>query len=377
MLQRVTFPGIELPRLYIAENAEDAEVAKRSGIPYVKWTQGCDALIRMLLRPTLEKMFPHIRWSQVLGPKRRFATKVNVLEKGEEDYDRVLDANPSAKAAELPEPDVIRMEEESYDEEPDETLTEEAVVTTGTRVFSGTEQALQLQYRKLSIADYVGDLTACVDLEVLQRLRLMPSFIGDIMDCIKTNVTSSVHWSEGYNKKLGCAVGNFNRSGQLPNLIILDVSGSIPRGISATMISLIDTLRTQLSADLIITSSMSRFYPAGSELPDPESIRSMFGFSNESAGFFNILTRHIQGKHYGNVVSFGDNDTPDYEMFEKFPEMYSLKGTKVEAVHHFHTGKWCYGSSRRTGYAKWCHLLGQAPVEKRDTSWVKSIREEV
>ena len=374
MLQRVTLPGIELPRLYIAENAEDAEMAKGSGIPYVRWTKGRETLVKILLRPTLEKMFPHIRWSKVLGPKRRFATKINVVECSEEDYDGPLDAGP-VEAAELPEPEAMQDEGLTYDIDPDGTLTEEATVSTGTRIFKN--EPLQVQYRKLSLEDYVGDLTACVNLEVLQSLRLMPSFIGDIMDCVKTNVTSSVHWSEGYNKKLGCAVGNFNRSGQLPNLIILDVSGSIPRGVSATMISLIDTLRTQLSADLVITAGTSRFYPAGSELPDPESIRGMFGYGNESVGFFDILTQHVQGKHYGHVISFGDNDTPDYEMFEMFPKTYSLKGTKVEAVHHYHTGLHCYGVSRRTGYAKWCHLLSCDPkTEEQDTSWVNDMRKD-
>lgn len=375
MLQRVTLPGVELPRLYIAENAEDAELAKESGIPYVRWTKGCDALIRILLRPTLEKMFPHIAWYKVLGPKRKFTTKINVVTTGNEDYDGLLDTAP-VEADELPEPEAGQSEEPTYGTAADGMLSEVASIASDTRVFDNGPS--QMQYRKLLLEDYVGDLTACVNLEVLQRLRLMPSFIGDIMDCIKVNATSSVHWAEGYNKKLGCTVGNFNRSGQLPNLIILDVSGSIPRGVSATMIALVDTLRTQLSADLIITSSMSRFYPAGSELPDPETIRSMFGYGNESSGFLNILTRHVQGKHYGHVISFGDNDTPDYEQFEEYPEMYSLKNTKVEAVHHYHTGLYCYdyANHRRTGYAKWCHLLGCQPKEEYDTSWVKSIKED-
>jgi hypothetical protein len=229
---------------------------------------------------------------------------------------------------------------------------------------------------KLDISDYVGDMTSYVDLEVLQKLRLMPAFIGDILDCVRINVGSGLHWREGYNKRLGLAVGRFNASGQLPNLVILDVSGSIPRGISATMIALIDTLRTQLSADLIITGSNSRFYPMGSELPSPQEIRNQFGYGNESYDFFSILTKNIRGKHYGHVFSFGDNDTPDYQHF-KYAKQYSLEGTRVEHVHHYHTGithRRCEGVDERTGYAKWCHLLGGTePTASFDTSWCRVI----
>ena len=372
MLQKVTIPGIELPRLYIAENHEDALLAKKTGIPYIRWTKGCDTLIKMLLRPTLESMFPHIKWDNVLGIKNKFTTKVNILKCNNEDYEGRLDTVDvvSSEQTKLAADEPLLLK--SYYEDEDGVLTEDAKISEGTRICSSS---LPFSYEKLSLADYIGDMTACVDLEILQRLQLMPKFIGDIMDCIKINQTSNVHWQEGYNKKIGCTIGNFNRSTQLPNLIILDVSGSIPRGISATMIALIDTLRTQLSADLIITSSISRFYPAGSELPDPENIRDMFGYGNETSQFFDILTEHVQGKHYGNVISFGDNDTPDYEQFELLPNTFSLKGTKVEAVHHYHTGMWGQLSSK-TGYAKWCHHLSCTPREEYDTSWVKSIKKE-
>jgi hypothetical protein len=228
---------------------------------------------------------------------------------------------------------------------------------------------------RLDLEDYMGDMSSYVNLEVLQRLKLMPRFIGDILDCIKINIGSGMYWREGYNKRLGIPVGRFNASGQLPNLIILDVSGSIPRGISATMISLIDTLRTQLSADLIITSSHSRFYPMGSELPDPQRIRDMFSYGNEAAEFWGILSTYIRGRHYGHVFSFGDNDTPDYFNYHQAKGPV-LEGTIVEHVHHYHTGKF-YETGvdmRKTGYAKWCHMLGNEPLVEYDTSWCNVIR---
>ena len=381
MLQRVMLDGIELPRLYIAENLEDVEIAKDKGIPFVRWSLGNDALVRMLLRPTLEKLFPYIKWNSVLGPKRRFKTKVTVYEQHDEDFEGSIDDHVATEATEFdseaePEEHPLECKDEETEFEDDDVLVEESDVTTGTRVFEMTEQQTQQCIeKKLSIQDYIGDMSSYVDLDILQRLRIMPAFIGDIMDCIKVNATSGIYWNEGYNKKLGQAVGNFNRSGQLPNLIILDISGSIPRGISATMLTLIDTLRSQLSADLIITSSNSKFYPMGTELPDPQSLRDRFGYGNETYEFVDILAKKIAGKHYGHVISFGDDDTPDYSVFQKHADSYSLMGTKVEHVHHFHTGKsWHCSKEIKTGYAKWCHLLANEPEAEYNTDWCHVIK---
>lgn len=382
MLQRLTMDGIELPRLYIAENKMDADLAMSKGIPFIRWTRGQEELIRILLRPVLEKMFPHIKWTKVLGPKRRFKTTIEIAEhaenKGPDQLDIVsrLDdiADFDESMSETWEPGYVidngATEDVMIDE--DGNLTELSRSSKDERLFY-SEGSDMMFVRRLDLQDYAGDLSSCVNLEVLQRLRLMPAFIGDILDCIKTNIGTGLYWREGYNKRLGIPVGRFDASRQLPNLVILDVSGSIPRGISATMIALIDTLRTQLQADLIITSTRSRFYPMGMELPDPQKLRNQFGYGNESYDFFGILNTHIRGKHYGHVFSFGDNDTPYYEAFFDDRGM-SLAGTKVEFVHHYHTGHWMRDNGK-TGYAKWCHMLASKPREEYDTDWCKVIKE--
>lgn len=355
MLQRVRIDGVELPRLYIAENKQDAELAIANGLPFVRWKQGQDALIRILLRPTLERMFPGILWNKVLGPRRRTDIKIEYCDAQDQDFNGELNADTDLEENE----DV-----EITDVDPDPGCS----ISTSTRVFSCDEQA-NLVYDKLSLEEYVGDLSSCVNIEVLQRLKLMPSFIGDILENIRRNVTASVYWNEGYNKKHGACLGNYNRAGQLPNLIILDVSGSIPRSISATMLCLIDTLRTQCNADLIITSSTSRFYPAGSELPSPDELRRYFGYANESTQFFRCLQNNVRGKHYGHVISFGDNDTPEYQ---KLPPM---QGTQVEAVHHYFVKSYCSSQGRfKTGYAKWCHALASEPRQEYNTDWCSVMR---
>lgn len=369
MLQRVTIEGVELPRLYIAENARDASLAMSKGIPFIRWSQGMDSLIRILLRPVLERMFPHIRWTKVLGPKRKFRTKVNIYDIEEHDVHDDVDLDHDGIEHDRLDPDMpIDAIGMATFEDEDGTLTELSDAQASERLFDGGGGEM-VAYHNLDLQDYVGDISSCVNLEVLQRLRLMPAFIGDILDCIRINVGSGMSWREGYNKRLGMTVGRFDTARQLPNLIILDVSGSIPRGISATMISLIDTLRTQLSADLIITSTHSRFYPMGTELPDPQRIRDMFGYGNEACEFFAILSNDLKGRHYGHVFSFGDCDTPDYYGYET-PNM---TGTVVEHVHHYHTGSYRRSQDKRTGYAKWCHMLCKQPLEEYDTSWCEVI----
>lgn len=364
MLQRVMLDGIELPRLYIAENYEDAMLAKSKGIPFIRWKQGQDALIRMLLRPVLEDMFPHIKWDMVLGRRKRVSTKVVMCEVEEQDHQLDVVDNIDDKAG------AEAAQEEGKQMEGDPFIHDNMIagIAEDERLFYNEHANTMLVERKMDLEDYVGDMSSYVNIEVLQRLRLMPAFIGDILDCVKLNIGSGMHWAEGYNKRLGLPVGRYNSSGQLPNLVILDVSGSIPRGISATMISLIDTLRTQLSADLIITGSNSRFYKMGDELPSPQRIRDMFGYNNESWDFFRILDTNIRGKHYGHVFSFGDDDTPNYFYFKENGSL-GLAGTKVEHVHHYHTWR----TRTETGYAKWCQMLSVKPKVDYDNSWCDVI----
>lgn len=356
MLTRVTMPGVELPRLYIAENQCDVNQATRTGIPYIKWTKGNDELIRVLLRPTLEKMFPGILWDKFLGPKPKFNTEVVMQCKD--------DVNAHNSIALSEEPFYLK-DQPSIEPDPEELLnreSEEASVPEDWRYHHGTDDTYEV---KLPIDVYMADACSQVNLDVLQSLHLMPQFIGDIMSCIQTNLTAQHRWAEGWNKKLGAAVGNFNRSNQLPNLIILDISGSIPRGISATMLTLLDTLRSQLSADVIITASHSKFYKHGDELPDPQTLRDSFGYGNEDKDFFHILKTRIKGKHYGHVFSFGDYDSPYWEMFDS----QDLRDTKVGYAHSYHTYQ-----NDMTGYLRWIdNLQVQPPVEK-DCSWCEYMR---
>lgn len=356
MLTRVTMTGIELPRLYIAENQLDINQAIEAGLPYIKWRRGHDELIRVLLRPTLEKMFPGILWDKVLGPKPKFKTEVVMQCQDDVDAQNALmiEAEPFYSTDQsVIEPD---------QEELSSRESERASAPEAWRYHHGNNNAYEV---KLPLDVYMADACSQVNLDVLQSLNLMPQFIGDIMNCIRTNLVAQQRWAEGWNKKLGAAVGNFNRSDQLPNLIILDISGSIPRGISATMLTLLDTMRSQLSADVIITASLSKFYEHGQELPDPQTLRNEFGYANEDLGFFRILREKIKGRHYGHVFSFGDYDSPLWDSFSD----ENLRGTKVEYAHSYHT----YADDM-TGYLRWVNKLQTKPPVETNHSWCEFMR---
>ena len=361
MLSRVTIEGISFPKLYIAENMNDVRIAKENGLPFVRWTQGNDALVKAILLPTLKKMFPDIKWSKLFNIKP-FKTKITIYEHCDEDVEPDYTMEPELDE-EGYEFDVYVEEQNPnvFDQDSDEKICEEeSDITTGTRLFDNRGNVVI--EKKLSIEQYAGDLSAYVNIEVIQSLHLMPQFIGDILDCVRVNLVSANKWSEGYNKKLGATVGNFNRSSQLPNLIILDVSASIPRGISATMLALIDTLRTQCNAELIITSTCSKYYGLNDKLPTPQKLRDTFGYGNESDMFIDILNTKVAGRHFGHVFSFGDYDTPSYRFLR-------CENTKIEKVHHFHTIK-----LDSTGYAKWCKMVDPDVQEEFDNDWCSVIR---
>lgn len=374
MLKRVAVEGIEFPRLYIAEDANDVSIAKANGIPFVKWTQGHDALVRQLLRPTLEKLFPGISWSKVLGRKVPVRSKVVIVggvddksgtEAADYDKDAMLKAqHEHDKVADTIERGQLVEQEDNGTFVRDVDIAEDWRDCPGG---GGIPYDMTFEEEMLRIEDYVGDLSSSVDIEALQKLGMLPKFLGDITDNIRHNFSQSMRWTEGYTKKLGVPLGRFNAKAELPNLVIIDVSHSIPDGIAATMLTLADTLRSQCNAELIITSCRSGYYEAGAELPSPQALRDYYGRGNEAAEFFAILDKHIAGREFGHVISFGDNDNPGWRQLDEdsVPVGLSLAGTKVHAVHHYHT---CM-DNRETGYARWVKECCPTVSEEFDTSW--------
>ena len=387
MLQRVAIEGIKFPRLYIAENAQDVEMARANGIPYVRWKYGQEQLVRQLLRPALETMFPGINWNAVLGRKRKVSSEVVICHGNiHEDVIEVADHNNDAMLKSQDEYDDIVdwLDHDSHEPNEDDEYIREVPVAESRRDCvadqgGGCYDIDAFTEDRLAIEDYVGDLSSCVDIDALQKLGLLPAFVGDVTDCIKRNLSQSMRWTEGYTKKLGYPLGKFNCKAELPNLLIIDVSASIPDGIAATMLTLADTLRSQCNAELIITSRRSGYYPCGAELPKPQTLRDYYGRSNESAEFFAILEKYIAGREFGHVISFGDNDSPGsitkaYDWHTSQDVSAAMANTKVHMVHHYHVGGRWASENSPTGYARWVAECCPSADQVFDTSWAKVMK---
>ena len=337
--------GIKLPDIYIAESREDAIRLQSVGLPYIKTQLSDREIVMLILYRMLVKRFPHIKWSEVLHVNLK--ARVNVIVPG---------GSVSGKA--------------HAEHDPEHELSD---IAGAPRTFDveGTEGD---KPEHIAVADFCADEASHVNIEQLQALGLLPKFMDDIADSIRLNLEDRMRWRECWNKRLGAAVGDVSYGMEKPNLIILDISNSIPEGISATMIQLIETLRDRASADLIVTGSTSMFWAADEELPSPEWIRGHIARCNESKQFIRILKTRIAGRHFGNVISFGDYDAPYYRWHEavhnaRHRESTLLQGTSVDRVVNYHTYKEDW-----TGYAAWVQDCSPDAEVVFDTRWCKVMR---
>lgn len=344
-MRKLNSMGIKLPEIYVAESREDAIRLQSVGLPYIRTQLTDREIVMLILYRVLVKRFPHIKWQKVLGINP--TARVNVMVPG---------GTVTGKAHAEPNPE--------------HGLSD---IAGAPRTFDveGTEGE---EEERIDVADFCADEASHVNIEQLQALGLLPKFMDDIADSIRMNLEDRMRWRECWNKRLGAAVGDASYGMEKPNLIILDISNSIPEGISATMIQLIETLRDRASADLIVTGSTSMFWAADEELPSPEWIRGHIARCNESEQFIHILRTRIQGRHLGNVISFGDYDAPYYQWHRavheaRYREETLLPGTTVDRVVNYHT----YAKDW-TGYAAWVQDCSPDAEVVFDTSWCRVMR---
>lgn len=388
---------IPLPKLYVCSRSEARE-CRKLGIPYIikpdSWSD--EKLVKAVLLRTLMQKFPYIKWLEVLNLHPNSLAsynkfKINVPHvvvdepdniRNEAIEDNMLDDEPVVGTFLYVEPETrinpgcdrgfssIEME---YTDEGEYRETGGGLDPEDTLDFSPQSH---IEWHNESVDSYIGDLGHYVNIEELQSLRLLPTFLDDIANAIKLNLMNAA-WCDGYNKKLDCNVGNWQGTDQAPNLIILDVSGSIPRGVAGTMISLIETLRHQANADLIITSTRSEYWPANTELPTPDQLSRLIGGCNECVQFYSILREHILGKHWGNVIIFGDMDSPlrhDIQLDVKNGltqniDLKELQSTRIDRIMAFHT-RW----KAVPGYGLWAVDACPKAEIVFNTNWVDSMK---
>ena len=372
--------NIPLPKLYVCEKGEGRK-ARELGVPYIikpkGWTD--ERLVKCVLYRTLARKFPDILWARILGPEacNPYGIEVNVPNQVEppvvgqrKEVAAEYRDNPGFDTTGLTSPDMEFTEDAEYRDTGGGLDVDDKV--------DWTKPLTQWDVERLD--KYVGDLGFYVDIEELQALHLLPVFLDDIANAIKKNLYS-VAWCDGYNKKLGCNLGSWKGGSQAPNLIVLDVSGSIPSGVAGTMVSLIDTLRSQADADLIITSGRSEFFPANEGLPSPDQLSGLIGGCNERIQFYDILRKHVLGKHWGNVVVFGDQDAPADPRLKRMDRLYGggkkaehitdqeLQSTRIDRIMAFHTY-----ARKVPGYGLWAVQAAPKAEIVYNTEWTKEMR---
>lgn len=346
-MYKLAIRGVKLPDIWVVTKATEIEICKAEGLPYIIWFGKEAKLIKLVLYPLLKQKFPGIKWGEVLKLKTDSRERP-VVNKSE------LKAELASCDAEEAKLLTAILE----DEEATKSLTHQDICVPG-----GNEDALySASYNdKVKLVDYVSGKAGIVDLSELAFLHVLPSFMEDISTNIKLNL-ETYNWVEGYNKKHGATIGTYDPVTSNKNLIILDVSGSIPDGISATMLALADTMRNIANADFILTGSTSYFYEAGAELPSPKKMRAMCGYSNESNMFTQILLDYVDGNTYDNVIVFGDGDSPCHDHF--YCQAIKQMNVEVHEVYHYHT----YAKNHSCGYGKWVDDLTNAKPHY-NTDW--------
>lgn len=364
---------VPLPKLYICERNEVSK-CRELGIPYLVRPRGWsdEKIIKAILWRTLIKKFPYIKWGEVLGFVPSGKEKINVPV---DDWTPALGIvnEVSSNHRENPGVDTCGCSSVAMEVTEDGNYRS----TGGGLDPEDTLDFNKPRFEKQTIDKYIGDLGWGVNIEELQQLRLLPVFLDDIANAIKTNLLNTMYM-DGYNKKLECNVGSWRGSEQAPNLIILDVSGSIPSGIASTMISLIETLRSQANADLIITSGRSEYWAANTEMPNADKLSYLIGGCNECVQFYYILRNHVLGKHWGNVIIFGDDDSPLRLDIQRQVEtgrttnitLSELQSTRIDRIMAFHT---C-DNSKVPGYGLWATDACPKAEVIYNTEWVNCMR---
>ena len=349
MLKKLRLCHNKMPDVYVADTKEDIRQAKELGIPYiVRPADTSDEILTIaIMIPVMKKLLPYIDWMKWYRERTgvKFSEVRNIIIEvpgGEHEAD-----------------DILQIIGEDSDEQISDIARED-------RSFNCQFSRREV---KRNLDKWLTDENSSVDIDYLMSMELMPAFCLDVTKAIEKNLIG-YDWSDGYNKKLGMIVGNYDSQKRNRNLLIIDVSSSIPRHISATMITLADTLRNKMNAELIITGSNSMYWGLEDELPSPKWIRNNIGYANESYEFADILGE-LAGSEFANVICFGDYDTPYPPAIDEV-----MSGRSPIIVHNllsFHTT-----SQHTPGYVAWLKQVNvERPdfYERIDTEWADIIME--
>lgn len=209
----------------------------------------------------------------------------------------------------------------------------------------------------LSTEDFITD-QYLVNFDELTSLKLLPSWLDDIVSAINTNLIDEVMFNPmAFNKQLGLNIGAAQVKTNPKNLLILDISSSMPKAVVMTITRLAKLMSKRFYADIILTGKESYLYDYNVvQTLDIIGITSKIGGGNEGTMYKKIVS---ETKFYDTIISFGDDDSPG---------IYNGENRFIcNTLYNLHTEK---NSNNITGYAK-----SLAP--KKDTirvkDWLRTI----
>jgi len=231
------------------------------------------------------------------------------------------------------------------------------------------EEFEKLENSEEQFKAFVKDSAVYVDVTKLKELNVFPTWLDVIEKAIETNIHNfAVFNNNMYNKKLEGMYGGLELTNPNKNLIIIDISGSIPRGVSSTCLTLAKNLVETFYADLIITGSISILYNYEEiHLLDIETVYEN-GQGNDQAYFKKIVS--ADDRHYKTAIVFGDNDSPCYSWTHGDNSISIEQGKelckwKVDKLISFHTK----GTDHLAAYGTWF----SPKEEERIADWVKYL----
>lgn len=317
--------GVQYPVIYMVKPSEVAKVP--AGTPFIVSSKrhADDQLVWLnLLMPLLRKQYRYINWWKVYKQLTGRDYEVVKFHLWEEPEDETEDGN-TYKRSDASE--------------------------------SGSEWSIE------SCLGKEGE----VSVDILAELKLLPKFMSDVCEAIRVNLSQLYSWNEGYNKKQGLCSGYMEPAKGGKNLMIIDISSSIPRGVSASLLMLMKTMVEVSHADLIVTASESKFF-YNEDVPsiDINQLAKM-GRNNEGYEFTGILAK-LDLDAYESVIAFGDSDWPG--------ELCSYDITGSCSISTFHSF-WVTSSYDRygrqadkgVGYGRWVKELNPNVEQVDHVGW--------
>ena len=230
-----------------------------------------------------------------------------------------------------------------------------------------------------TFSEFIKDSSVYVDIQKLKNLNVFPVWLNDIEEAVHTNIHNFATFNDNmYNKKLDGMYGALDLLSPPKNLIIIDISGSIPKAVSSTCLTLSKNLAETFYADILITGSKSTLYEY--EKLNDLNIKIIYeenGMDNDQV-YFRKLLSGLKRK-YKTVISFGDNHNPGqrwHNSYNRNAGTISEKDGKklcqweVDNIISFHTGN-CSSYKKLTGYATWFTPKGEI---KHIENWVKYLK---